>query len=313
MSNNLGFNTDSLIYAFMITPRNIYRALIIIVILSGLITVYRLIYSSQWIVMQSFGVTTWQILRNIFLVQSLFVVIITYIGETYAIDAELYAKRIRTHSASGGAINYSINNLWFKEKNHYVHVKSVTTSQELEGIDFFEVVDHVFLKYRYAQKAVFKKNGLWVLSDVKEFDLTNSKLSKFNQVNWMSGLHPTVLVAAVAAPTRISLTKLFKALIHSKGFGILQDDTFNVFLTRVMTPIMAICSLSIILPIMFFNPLSHYANRNLSFALLLAIVVITIQQPITGAYQWLSIYLRVILITVGFMLLLYTKLMEVDH
>ena len=73
----------------------------------------------------------------------------------------------------------------------------------------------------------------------------HENIKNYDKANWNSGLHPSVLVAAVAAPTRMSLSKLYRALIHSKGFGILNDDTFMVFVTRIMTPLLALSTLAI--------------------------------------------------------------------
>tara|TARA_X000000950_G_C13906340_1_gene657023 strand:+ start:2763 stop:3752 length:990 start_codon:yes stop_codon:yes gene_type:complete len=300
ISGNKGLSFESLYYAAMITPRNLYRALISIVVISGIMSIYRFKSSNEWLVIESFGIRTWRILRNILLVEFMFVIIMTYIGETIAIDAELQAKRIRTHSVSHGVVNFSINNLWFKEKDHFIHVNKVLSPKELQGIDFFEVQNNNLVGYRKAESAFFITKGEWELHHIQDMDLTqHNPIKKSNKEIWHSGLHPSVLVAAVAAPTRMSLSKLFKALVHSKGFGILNDDTFNIFISRVMMPLLALCSLVITCVILLWNSNRNNINRKIVFAMLVGLCLIFIQQPALISDQWLSLSVNSMILFAG--------------
>ena len=155
------------------------------------------------------------------------------------------------------------------------------------------------------------KNGEWELYDIKAMNLEkHENITTSDKANWHSGLHPSVLVAAVAAPTRMSLSKLYRALIHSKGFGILNDDTFMVFVTRIMTPLLALSTLAVSLLILVSRKIYLNIYQRLFIVTVLTIGVVIVQQPAFLVDQWINLSLNFMILFLGVYSIIYLRKKE---
>ena len=174
--------------------------------------------------------------------------------------------------------------------------------------DFFTIVNEKLIAYKKASNAVFLKNGQWELHDIKTMNLEqHENIVKSDEAIWQSGLHPSVLVAAVAAPTRMSLTKLYRALIHSKGFGILNDDTFNVFMTRITKPLFALSTLALVMLILIVKISHANIHQRLIILSIVTIGLYIMQHPMFLGDQWLALLLNFLILFLGGFSLVYLR------
>lgn len=251
LANGKGFNLAVLTYSLCLTPRNIYKALTIIVLISGALVLYRFQESKEWLIMSSFGNSNRRLIVNVLMIQFFFILIMAYVGETLAIDLERYAKKQGTYAASQGAIWWHFNNLWFKEGDTFIHVGRVLNDEKLQNIDLFKLKDNDLVQYTFAREATFIKSGEWQLNSVKTYDPKRIGYSdSYREKIWKTGLHPSVLEVASETNKRLSLQKLFLAIWNSKNLGILSEDAFSDFFQRVTKPFISLASLCCIAPLL---------------------------------------------------------------
>lgn len=296
LANGKGFNLQSLSYAIYLTPRNIYKALTVIVLISGAIVLYRFQESREWLIMSSFGNSNRRLIANVIMIQFFFILIMAYVGETLAIDLERYVKQSATFDASRGSVFWKLNNLWFKEGDTFVHVGRVVNSRTLANIDQFKLKDNDLVKYTYAKKGVFVKPGIWELESVQSYNpkLLLEKESLSKKV-WNTGLHPSVLEIAgdveANSKSRLSLQKLFLAIWNSKNLGILSEDASSNFFQRITKPFLSLASLCCIAPLLIRSRPRGIQNSELAKLSLIIIFLVGLQQ--FEAPPYLSIYMMI--------------------
>lgn len=253
LANGRGFNLNVLTYALCLTPRNIYKALTVIVLVSGALVLYRFQESKEWLIMSSFGNSHRRLVVNVIMIQFFFILVMAYVGETLAIDLERFAKQKGTYVASKGSVMWNFNNLWFKEGDTFIHVGRVKNDHTLANIDQFKMKNNDLIQYTYAKEANFIKPGSWELKSVQVYDPRRVHQSNsLSKKLWQTGLHPSVLEVASESETnkRLSLHKLFLAIWNSKNLGILSEDAVSDFFQRVTKPFLSLASLCCIAPLL---------------------------------------------------------------
>lgn len=300
LANGKGFNLNVLTYAIYLTPRNIYRALTVIVLISGALVLYRFQESKEWLIMSSFGNSNRRLVVNVILIQLFFIIIMTYIGETLAIDLERYAKQQGTYVASSGQVWWKLNNLWFKEGDTFIHVASVVNDHTLKDIDQFQFEGNELIKYTHAHKATFIKSGEWQLQSIQTYDpKLIEKTDIIPSKTWQTGLHPSVLEVASYTDKRLSLYKLFFAIINSKRLGILSEDTFSDFFQRITKPFLSLASLCCIAPLLIRSRPRGIKNTDLLKLFISIICLVGIQQEFPQNLQIYMIVLQTMVIVSG--------------
>lgn len=297
IANNNGLNWQSFSYGCLLTPRNLYRALTLIVLVSGVMTMYQMQQSKEWLIMTSFGNSHRRLFTNIILVQCVFIIIMAYVGETIAIDLERYAKKKGTYYASKGEVSWNFNNLWFREGNAFIHINRVMNDQKLEGIDRLIIKDEQLAIVQHAKSARFIRNGVWQMHAVNNFNLNSIKDKQFYaELTWHTGLHPSVLVAASETGTRLSLHRLFLALWNSKNLGILTKDALDDLIHRITKPIIALASLCCLAPLTLLNRPRGIGRYDLFKILALMLVLILLQQELPSQFMNLLLCLQTVLV-----------------
>lgn len=305
IANNKGLNWQTFSYGCLLTPRNLYRALTLIVLFSGAMTMYQMQQSKEWLIMTSFGNSHRRLFANIILVQFVFILIMAYVGETIAIDLERYAKKKGTYYASKGEVIWNFNNLWFKEGDVFIHINRVVNAEQLEGIDRLIVKDDQLSVVQHAKSATFIRDGLWQMQGVSNFNLKSLEDKKFYQtLQWHSGLHPSVLVAASETGARLSLHRLFLAVWNSKNLGILAKDSLGDLINRLTKPIITFASLCCLAPIILLNRPRGYTRLDMLKILMLMLVLIGVQQELPSQYMNMALAMQMILVCVGALLVM---------
>lgn len=300
IANNKGLNWQSFSYGCLLTPRNLYRALTLIVLFSGAMTMYQMQQTKEWLIMTSFGNSHRRLFANIIVVQFVFILIMAYVGETIAIDLERYAKKKGTFYASNGEVVWNFNNLWFKEGNAFIHINRVVNAEHLEGVDRLVLKDDQLAVVQHASHATFIHNGLWKMHEVSNYNLNNLDDKKFYpELNWQSGLHPSVLVAASETSARLSLHRLFLAVWNSKNLGILAKDSLDDLISRITKPIIAFASLCCLAPIILINRPRGFTKVDMLKMLVLMLGLIALQQELPSQFMSAVLCMQMALVCIG--------------
>ena len=300
LANGNPFSWHMITYSLYISPRNIYRALTVIVLISSTLVLYKLQHSKEWLIMSSFGNSNRRLLANVLLIQFCFILLMSYVGETLAIDLERVAKQQGTFIASSGKVTWNFNNLWFKEGNKFIHVNRVVNENMLKGIDQFEMKGNDLVRYSQAESANFKRTGIWDLHNIVSYDLKapGVKALKTDMV-WHTDLHPSVLTVASATKQRLSLQKIFWAIWNSKNLGILSDDTFSDFFSRVIKPFLSLASLCCVAPLLIKCRPRGFKRFEIVQVCILVLALIAVQQEIPQQFQLIVIALQMSIIFIG--------------
>lgn len=300
LANNKGLNMQTITYAVFLTPRNLYRALTVMVLISGALVLYRMQETKEWLIMSSFGMSHRRLFANVILIELFFIIIMAYLGETIAIDLERFAKQKGTYVASNGQISWNFNNLWFKERDAFIHVGGVLNDKKLKIVDQFLFKGNHLVKYIHAKGARFVKAGEWELLQVSVYDPNQLGIKDVkDRATWKTGLHPSVLAAASVTGTRLSLHKLFWAIWNSKNLGILSDDMFTDFIQRVTKPIISITALCCVAPLLLRCHPRGFQNYEIIRLVLVIMALVALQQEVPIQFQSYLIMIQMCTVILG--------------
>ncbi|MEI6860055.1 MAG: LPS export ABC transporter permease LptG [Shewanella sp.] len=209
---------DAGIYVLFLIPRDIEMFFPMAVLLGALIGMGMLASGSELVVMQSSGLSRFQITLSAMKTAVPLMLMIMVLGEWGAPAAERRANELQAFKVSGGSLIASSRGVWAKDGDLFVNIGEVENINSLHNITLYKFDNTLTLVQTIHADHGIYSNDHWRLTDVKQTDLTKNKvtLTELAQYRWDSTLTPDKLSVVSVKPESLSIQGLVNYLDYLK-------------------------------------------------------------------------------------------------
>lgn len=180
-------------------------------LIGGLIGLGSLASSSELVVMQSAGLSRFNIVGSVMKTAILMIFTVMIIGEWVAPQAQKQAREIKAQALSGGSLIAAKQGIWAKDGSGFVNIGTVEDTGRLNAITIYEFDENLALTgITNADSGIFQVNA-WLLSNVTQLTITSEKIHKTEQLElrWQSSLTPDKLgVVTIKRPEYLAIKDL---------------------------------------------------------------------------------------------------------
>jgi lipopolysaccharide export system permease protein len=202
--------TVAAVYIILSFPREIEQFFPMATLIGGLIGMGILASNSELVVMQSAGLSRWNIINSAMKSALVMVLFVMALGEWVSPVTEAMAKEIRTQAISGGSLFSSDRLVWAKDGNNFVSIGEVVDKDKLREVSIYEFDQELQLTLiTSAEKANFNDDS-WQLNKVSYTKLAEGDISvdKVEKAIWRSSLTPDKLGVVTVKPEALSIRGL---------------------------------------------------------------------------------------------------------
>lgn len=189
-------------------------------LIGGLTGLGALATSSELVVMQSAGMSRFNIVQSVMKVALLMIATVMIIGEWVAPQAQKIAREIRTQAISGGSLISAQQGVWAKDGPRFVNISVVEDTGKLDTITIYEFDESLELnKVTHAKSGIFQQNA-WLLTDVSELNFSEFSIRQTQspEMLWQSSLTPDKLgVVTIKRPEYLAIEDLVDYLDYLKA------------------------------------------------------------------------------------------------
>jgi len=243
-----------LVCVFLLLPYDIYQFFPIAGLLGCVLGMGLLASNSELIAMRAAGLSLFDITKAIAKAAICLVIIMFLIGEGIAPMAHKSSVRKKAIARSGDQALVTINGVWVRSKNSFLHINVIADDKELRGITRYEFDENKKIKtISHAQKGSHK-GGAWVFSGIVQTIFTDSnKITSANipEQVWHLTLSQKLIEAVHIHPEQESIIKLYSYIKHRKQVGLSNADYEFIFWQRIFAPISALIMILLAIPFVF--------------------------------------------------------------
>ncbi|WP_218354677.1 LPS export ABC transporter permease LptG [Alteromonas lipotrueiana] len=240
------------VYVLLSLPRDLEQFFPMATLLGGLVGMGVLASNSELVVMQSAGLSRWNIINSAMKSAVVMILFVMAIGEWVTPYSEAKAKQIRTEALTGGSLFSSDELVWAKDGEHFVSIGQVVTREQLRDVSIHDFADDLTL-----QNIIFATQGhfdgqTWWLEEVTITRFTEEQVSVENQQKrqWNSSLTPDKLGIVAVKPETLSISGLSEYIQYldnnSQDSGRYQLAWWRKVLQPVSISVMLLTALSFI-------------------------------------------------------------------
>lgn len=243
---------DAGIYVLFLIPRDIEMFFPMAVLLGALIGMGMLASNSELVVMQSSGLSRFQITLSAMKTAVPLMLIVMALGEWGAPVAERHAKELQAVKVSGGSLFKSSRGIWAKDGDLFVNIGEIQSIDNLRNIVLYEFDAELNLVRTIAAKRGVYSGDHWRLLDVRQTLLEQDRVSSSNLTlyRWESTLTPDKLSVVSVKPEGLSIEGLVDYLdylkINNQDSGRYELALWRKVMQPVTVAVMMLVALSFV-------------------------------------------------------------------
>ncbi|WP_220718902.1 LPS export ABC transporter permease LptG [Agarivorans litoreus] len=243
---------DALWYVLLSVPRELEIFFPMAALLGSLIGLGSLASTSELVVMQSSGLSRFNISVAVLKTAVPMMIVMMLLGEYVAPRADMAAKELRSSKMSGGAMVAVQRGVWAKDGESFVNIGEVQESKQLFNITIYRFNDDAELYQQVeGDQAVYDSNR-WLIKDAKVIDFSDDGVVEtyYEDYPWSSTLTPDKLSVVTVKPHDLSISGMYSYIGYLKQNR--QDPArYELALARklmmpILTGIMMLLALSFV-------------------------------------------------------------------
>ncbi len=243
---------DALWFVLLSVPRELEMFFPMAALLGSLIGLGSLASTSELVVMQSSGLSRFNIALAVLKTAVPMMLAMMLLGEYVAPQSDLAAKQLRSSKMSGGAMVAVQRGVWAKDGESFVNIGEVRESQTLFDITIYRFNQEGEL---YQQVEGFKADyqlDHWLIETGRILDFSDNQVQQtpIRNYSWVSTLTPDKLGVVTVKPHDLSISGMFSYISYLKQNN--QDPSrYQLALARklmmpILTGIMMLLALSFV-------------------------------------------------------------------
>ena len=241
------------LYVLYWIPRDVEIFFPMSALVGGLIGIGMLASNSELVVMQTAGLSRFDIIKSVMKSALLLVFLSMAIGEWVAPQGEAAAREIKSQAISGGSLISAKNGVWAKDGDFFVHISEVEDTGSLKDVQIYRFNDQLKLtSWLQAKKAVYQQN-YWLLEQVTDTHINALEITEkhYKTKHWQSSLTPDKLRVVTVKPEALSMTDLINYLDYLAANNQDQSRYLLAFWRKIMHPVTVAVMLLVALSFIF--------------------------------------------------------------
>ena len=249
---------EALMFVLYSIPGRFYDMLPFGILIGCLTGLGILASNSELVVMQTSGVSTFQISMNVIKPVILLLILNIYLGEYVVPNMERVARNDKQLAVSKER-KLSRHGFWFREGNIYMHVSLLNTGGVIQGVTHYIFNESRQLeKVLYARRAVFHTGGsrgpYWLLEDIEvtEFTIDGPKAYRLPGLEWKTSIRPDIAAnESLLDPVNLSVRELTRRIDYLREQELDSTSYELGFWKKVLQPLSVIGLVFIALSFIF--------------------------------------------------------------
>lgn len=245
---------QAVVYVLMTTPQNLYALFPVIALLASLLGLSALAHHNELIVMRASGMAITKIAFLLGQVMFVVVLLVSVGVESFAPSAKHFAETQKAIAKSGGQTIKTARGIWLHQKNAFVNIETVLSSDRLGQVNIYLFDDAQRLK-----KTISAKEGTrvsqhtWRLRDVLQSELSDTKIvsRKIVGMDWRLALQSDLLAIVKTQPAEMSLLQLYRYITVMERNKIKPAQYLFAFWHRLLAPIAVMVMILLAVPFVF--------------------------------------------------------------
>ena len=240
---------DAIIYTLSVLPTNFSRLYPTVLALSSVMWVTWMRERQELIIAHALGLSRLGVITSLFPALIAIVIACTACMEWIAPALGSHAKQVQTLQRSEGKLAHSEDNhMWLKTKKGFMRVTPLIEEKKLLNIYQYHVEHNEVVAWSYAPEARWY-NQHWVAETQTTHTLDNYQQGqkKQGEVTLPLNIQPDIFEKARFKTDYFTLNQIWTSLKKAKAHGVLERVTWVNYWLRVLTPLHAICLVTMVL------------------------------------------------------------------
>ncbi|WP_432456101.1 MULTISPECIES: LPS export ABC transporter permease LptG [unclassified Agarivorans] len=243
---------DALWYVLLSVPRELEIFFPMAALLGALIGLGSLASTSELVVMQSAGLSRFNIASAVLKTAVPMMIAMMLLGEYVAPSSDLAAKQLRSSKMSGGSLVAVQRGIWAKDGDSFVSIGEVQESKDIFNITIYRFNQNADLYQQVeGERAIYDKD-YWLIDQAVVTDFSDDGVTRqhFDRYRWNSSLTPEKLSVVTIKPHDLSISGMYSYISYLQQNH--QDPArYQLALARklmmpILTGIMMLLALSFV-------------------------------------------------------------------
>lgn len=201
---------DTFIYTLYLIPKDLEMFAPMAVLLGSLIGMGSLAARSELIILQSIGLSKFQIIRSSFFAILPFIFAAILVSEYVAPRFEEKALQLQSIKLSGGDMISTLKSVWSKDHNQFIHIGRVRSLWHIQDLIIYKFDENNQLQQITSAEDAHYEQDHWHLKQVKVKHILPTQVTSIfkEEQNWQGNLTPEKLKAVGTQASSMSLSVL---------------------------------------------------------------------------------------------------------
>jgi lipopolysaccharide export system permease protein len=285
-------------FLLLTSPRRIYEALPMALLVGGLLGMGALANSSELTVMRAAGISVLRLVGSALQAGLILSLLGLLLGEFISPFSERLAQDLRTLSRDIDApLRASGSGFWIRDGQNFVSIGVIFPDNRIAGIGIYTLNDNAELTTVTRAHAARYETDHWILENVTRIRVSNEAIATETQpqLAWQSTIDPGALNVLASDPEDLAMRELLTYIDYLRTNHLDTRHYQLAFWTKVIGPLTNLAMLFIALPFVFGSQRSIGTGQRLLIGVLLGLafyllnrmltswVLLTGMQPIFGA------------------------------
>ncbi len=243
---------DTFIYTLYLIPKDLEMFAPMAVLLGSLIGMGSLAARSELIILQSIGLSKFQIIRSSFFAILPFIFAAMLVSEYVAPRCEEKALQLQSIKLSGGDMISTLKSVWSKDHNQFINIGRIKSLWHVQDLIIYKFDEHNKIQHITSAKEAFYEKDHWHLHKVKIQHISPKEITSTTkeEQNWQGNLTPEKLKAVGTQASSMSLSVLQDYIDYLKANDQDAGAYELAFIRKLYLPInmmvMVVLSLSFV-------------------------------------------------------------------
>jgi lipopolysaccharide export system permease protein len=303
---------DAVLYCVMLLPSQLYTLLPMLGFLAAILGLGRLSSQNELVAVRAAGFSNWQIMKAVIFAAFFLMLIITWLGETYAFSWAQKAQFMKNTALNQVQVIDQKTNVWLKGDHQLIFIQSIDNPKKASGVSVFDFDQSDVLTHVFVAKEMIQHNHQWIMPEATQMTIGEKQVSReyLHHISLTVDFKPSYVQSEHADPASTSERVLWEMTSYRIAHHLPSDQMSFAFWLRLFQPLNTVIMIWLGIPFVF-GSLRH---STMGFRLLMGIVVgfsfyilNQIIGPLCLLYQWPPILAAVIpsilLVVLGIILL----------
>ncbi|NOQ88191.1 MAG: LPS export ABC transporter permease LptG [Gammaproteobacteria bacterium] len=271
------------VFVLLRLPQRLYELSPSILLLGGILSLGTLAANSELIVMRASGITTLRITRSVLQTGLFIAILVALLGEFIVPSATRTAKTYRAEAIEKKIIVAGSRDIWARDGNRYVNVKSIMPDHQLRDIRVYELDENRQLSsITYARHAKYQ-DAEWLLKNIKRSEISATGIvTTFEQQMVFKRLILLELFSVLELESKdMSAYELLTYSNYLEENNLDDSEYLLSFWIKVFTPLTCLAMLLIAVPVVFATtPRSGGVGQRIVLAIVIGIIYFVLNRSV---------------------------------